>query len=323
MQDHRRRGITDEMIATEYRRLRSARLVAESFGFCKPTVYAALKRMGVERTAYQPPRRSGATDQDIAEAYERLKSGIATAKELRVTEKTVYDALARMGIETTGHAEYLQSIRRISDHDREAVATMFKNGRPVRSIAAHFECSASAIVLALEEMGIDPHTKPRLSDEEKITVKSMYERGISFAAIARKLDRAEPTLRSFIHKEHPHLLRPWRAKGESSPAWRGGRTVHKQGYVSVVVADDDPFACMRDQRGYVPEHRLVMARKLGRALRASETVHHINGRKDDNRPENLELRQGKHGKGVRHVCRQCGSHDIVEVGLNHPDDRSE
>ena len=75
-------------------------------------------------------------------------------------------------------------------------------------------------------------------------------------------------------------------KGHRNPAWKGGRTIRADGYI-LVYAPDHPHT--RDRSGYVLEHRLVMEQTLGRLLLRGEIVHHINGKCDDNRPENLAV----------------------------------
>ena len=68
---------------------------------------------------------------------------------------------------------------------------------------------------------------------------------------------------------------------------RGGRIVDDNGYV-MILSPDHPYK-NRNGRGYVKEHRLVMEKILGRYLEPNESVHHKNGDRLDNRPENLEL----------------------------------
>ena len=64
------------------------------------------------------------------------------------------------------------------------------------------------------------------------------------------------------------------------------RVIASNGYVLIRVGKDHPLA---DVRGYAYEHRLVAQQRLGRPLAVGEHVHHKNGNKTDNSPDNLEV----------------------------------
>lgn len=105
------------------------------------------------------------------------------------------------------------------------------------------------------------------------------------------------------------------SRGPRAPHWRGGRQIRADGYVDV-WAPEHPNA--KGHGGYVKEHRVVMEQQLGRLLCSDESVHHINGDRSDNRLDNLQLRQGRHGKGVAYQCGDCGSHNVVAVAIAAP-----
>jgi len=86
-------------------------------------------------------------------------------------------------------------------------------------------------------------------------------------------------------------------KGESHPNWKGGRHFTAGGYIRVRIYPGNFFYPMATIKGFVLEHRLVMAKHLGRCLLSWEVVHHKGTKypqgsienKSDNRIENLEL----------------------------------
>jgi hypothetical protein len=76
-------------------------------------------------------------------------------------------------------------------------------------------------------------------------------------------------------------------KAEKAPNWRGGRKVNAGGYIEIYYPE--PHHRRQDQGGtyYVLEHILVWEKAHNKPLPDGYVIHHLNGIKTDNRPENL------------------------------------
>lgn len=102
--------------------------------------------------------------------------------------------------------------------------------------------------------------------------------------------------------------------GPKSQFWRGGKYANGRGYTTINITtlspEDHALAVTPNRKlSTVLEHRLVMARHLGRQLLKSEIVHHKNGVRNDNRIENLELWTTAHPAWQRKgdlKCPHCG-----------------
>ena len=95
--------------------------------------------------------------------------------------------------------------------------------------------------------------------------------------------------------------------GDCNGNWKGGRTYHERGYTMLRI----PVHPRAGRGMYVFEHILVMEAVLGRYILPDETVHHLNGVRDDNRPENLELWTRPQPSGVRAGDVLAWAHEII------------
>jgi hypothetical protein len=209
---------------------------------------------------------------------------------------------------------------RFRGDELQEIVRLFEAGETKAELIRRFHASRASIQTALRHQ-VSPRQGRRpwrhFTPDEIERMLALWADGRSQTYIGLAFNASQGVISRVLreHEIEPIARRYSSRRLEASNLWKGGRILASGGYIAVKLPRSDPLATMCDRAGYVREHRLVMARSLGRPLRRDETIHHINGIRDDNRRENLQLRQGQHGHHVAMVCRDCGSHNVGPLPL--------
>jgi len=137
-------------------------------------------------------------------------------------------------------------------------------------------------------------------DLEKI-LELYQDKDMSLKEVAKKVSCSGITISRFLKKNGVCVRSRGARHGPKNHKWKGGRRKDGQGYILIRVAGR-----------YRNEHRVVMEKMLGRKLKRSEIVHHIDRDRTNNRPENLEL-LGQKTHSKRHPSKRRINVDVKEL----------
>lgn len=103
-------------------------------------------------------------------------------------------------------------------------------------------------------------------------------------------------------------------RGDRNPNWKGGRVVHKKGYIMVRLLGHH----RANPNGYVMEHIIVAEEKIGRRLEKGEQVHHIDHNKANNHPDNLAVMTASEHYYIHHGHKKGKSIRARKQGVRLP-----
>lgn len=186
------------------------------------------------------------------------------------------------------------------------------------NLAAQYGCNFVTIHYLLKRHKITCRSRggcTGVTTEQEKEICSRYLSGDSVEDLRDNFHCSQPVINRILYNNNiPKRSANGAKPRENHHNWKGGR-LPSGDYIKVLLPRDDELHCMTDRAGYVLEHRLVMAKYLGRPLFKWETVHHKDNLKRHNVITNLQLRIGNHGVGISLKCAACGGINLIPSEL--------
>lgn len=216
--------------------------------------------------------------------------------------------------------------------DWSEVARLYEGGMSFRSIARKFGCDHTTVAEHIRKsalgieirkpagFGLRKDTNGRQCSncfEYKLWAEYNRNRAMttgyhSICRICQKLvdlkNRVEcPNCGDFMRRQSTRCRKC--NSGSGATNWKGGRYIDEKGYVHIYL----PEHPRSGKKGYMREHQIVMEKTLGRFLLPGENVHHLNGIRSDNEPDNLQLWETSQPSGQRVIDKLSYHRKMVKM----------
>jgi len=263
--------------------------IAKEFHVSCCTLHKAIRREkligNLENKMRSSRRQRILLEKDLKKYY--IQEGLPWKHLLKIFHcngSSLKENLKKYKIKMRGKGTYHKSLKNI------LAKYYLEDKLPFSIIADHLGISENSISSYLKKFNIPLRSslnkgKSIISENEYDRIRDLYlNKKYSPNKIGKYYHTSQEVIRRFLinHKVPLRNLSESRT-GELSNQWKGGRRKIAQGYILVHA----PFHHRAMKTGYVFEHILIAEQKYGRPLEKMEIVHHLNGIKDDNRPENL------------------------------------
>lgn len=189
----------------------------------------------------------------------------------------------------------MRPAREIPEAVASALVDGYLSGQTMAQIAEPFGLGQYVVRRVLTERGVEirgstgHRGRPRPLKASLDEIVRMHSEGLSCNQIAKHFDTYQWKVAKFLRKAGHEPNDGRFRRGSANPITKVGKWTTKEGYVTAILDLHEYHLRGRRKGNSMLEHRLVMARHLGRPLYDYENVHHMNGDKADNRLENLEL----------------------------------